>query len=140
MKLGRPEYRNPWHWLRVIVLLVLGAVIGCLGAFVQEETFTLDVRWGAMVIPWGMLLVWAALASTIRAGAWGSRSRMGAWAILVGWIFATVTFSAETASGGLVITSGAREVTYVIVGVILGAFSATFPVRKVVVDPTASMR
>ena len=140
MKVGRPEYRDPWHWVRVVALLIIGAAIGCLGAFVQEETLILNVRWGTVMIPWGMLLVWAALASTIRAGAWGSRTRMGAWAILIGWIFATIVFSAENASGGLVITSGVREAVYVIGGVILGAFCATLPVRRFVTDPTAPVR
>ena len=137
MKVNRPEFRNPWHWARVLALLITGAIIGCLGAFVQEETITLEVRWGSLMIPWGMLLVWAALISTIRAGAWGTRSRMGAWAILIGWLVATITFSAENASGALVITSGVREAVYVIGGVILGAFAATFPVHKVAIDPTA---
>jgi threonine/homoserine/homoserine lactone efflux protein len=62
---------------------------------------------------------------------------MGAWAILIGWIVATITFSAENAAGALVITSGVRAAVYVIGGVILGAFAATLPVRKVVIDPTA---
>lgn len=140
MRLGRPEYRSPWHWVRVVALLVIGMAIGCLGAFVQEETLTLDVRWGTLMIPWGMLLVWATLASSIRAGAWGSRTRMGAWAILVGWIFATIVFSAENASGGLVITSGVREAVYVIGGVILGAFAATLPVRRLVTDAVSPAR
>lgn len=140
MNFNRPEYRNPWHWVRVIALLVMGMVIGCLGAFVQEETFSLDVLWGTLTVPIGMLIALAALTSSIRAGAWGSKTRMGAWAIFLGWLIATIAFSAKNASGDLIITSGLREGAYVLLGVILGAFAATLPVRKVSADPMASVK
>jgi hypothetical protein len=140
MNFNRPEYRNPWHWVRVIALLVMGMVIGCLGAFVQEETFSLDVLWGTLTVPIGMLIALAALTSSIRAGAWGSKTRMGAWAIFLGWLIATIAFSAKNASGDLIITSGLREGAYVLLGVILGAFAATLPVRKVSADPMAPVK
>lgn len=140
MNFNRPEYRNPWHWARVIALLVMGMVIGCLGAFVQEETFSLDVLWGTVTVPIGMLIALAALTSSIRAGAWGSKTRMGSWAIFLGWLIATIAFSAKNASGDLIITSGLREGAYVLLGVILGAFAATLPVRKVSADPMAPVK
>jgi hypothetical protein len=140
MNFNRPEYRNPWHWVRVIALLVMGMVIGCLGAFVQEETFSLDVLWGTLTVPIGMLIALAALTSSIRAGAWGSKTRMGAWAIFLGWLIATIAFSAKNASGDLIITSGLREGAYVLLGVVLGAFAATLPVRKVSADPMAPVK
>jgi hypothetical protein len=140
MNFNRPEYRNPWHWVRVIALLVMGMVIGCLGAFVQEETFSLDVLWGTLTVPMGMLIALAALTSSIRAGAWGSKTRMGAWAIFLGWLIATIAFSAKNASGDLIITSGLREGAYVLLGVVLGAFAATLPVRKVSADPMAPVK
>lgn len=137
MKLNRPEYRNPWYWVRTLFLLLMGVAIGCLGAFVQEETFSFDVLWGTLTVPLGMVIVLAALTSSIRAGAWGSKTRIGAWAIFAGWLIATVAFSAKNASGDLIITSGTREIVYVLAGVILGAFAATLPVRKETVDPMA---
>ncbi len=140
MKLDRPEYRNPWHWVRVLFLALMGVAIGCLGAFVQEETFSFDVRWGTLTVPLGMIIALAALTSSIRAGAWGSKTRMGAWAIFLGWVVATVAFSAKNAAGDLIITSGPRELTYVLGGVILGAFAATLPVRKDMADPMAPVK
>jgi peptidoglycan/LPS O-acetylase OafA/YrhL len=140
MKMNRPEYRNPWHWVRVLFLLLMGVAIGCLGAFVQEETFSFDVMWGTLTVPLGMIIVLAALTSSIRAGAWGSKTRLGAWSIFAGWLIATIAFSAKNESGDLIITSGPREIVYVLAGVILGAFAATLPVRKESADPMASVK
>jgi len=140
MRFGRPEYRNPWHWVRVLFLLLMGVAIGCLGAFVQEETFSFDVMWGTLTVPLGMLIVLAALTSSIRAGAWGSKTRLGAWSIFAGWLIATIAFSARNQSGDLIITSGTREIVYVLAGVILGAFAATLPVRKESPDPMAPVK
>lgn len=122
------DLRNPWHWGRVLLMLVAGLVIGGLGAFVQGEAFSLALRWGTVLVPWGIVLVWAAFTSMVRAGAWGSKSRMGSWAVVAGWLVATVSLAAQTASGGLVITSDVRDVVYVVGGVILGAVAAMLPV------------
>ena len=140
MTLNRPEFRNPWYWVRVFFLLILGVAIGCLGAFVQEETVMFDTRLGTITVPIGMFIALAALTSSIRAGAWGSKTRMGAWAIFLGWVVATIAFAARNASGDLIITSGPRQAAYVLLGVVLGAFAATLPVRKVNPDPVAPMK
>lgn len=113
--------------LGALGLVLLGVLIGTLGAFVQAARWVVDTPWGAWSIPWGVVLVWAVLLCAIRAGTWLIRTRWGSWAVLLGWLAATVALSTESPSGDLALSGGGRQMTYLIGGVILGSAAATFP-------------
>ena len=111
-------------------LVVLGAVIGLAGAFVQADRAILQAPWGLLVVPWGVPLVWVSLLSAIRAGAWLVGTRWGAWSVLLGWLALTVAMSTESPSGDLALSGGARQLTYLFGGVILGSAAATLRVSR----------
>jgi hypothetical protein len=113
--------------LGALGLVLLGVLIGTLGAFVQAARWVVDTPWGTWSIPWGVVLVWAVLLCAIRAGTWLIRTRWGSWAVLLGWLAATVALSTESPSGDLALSGGGRQMTYLIGGVILGSAAATFP-------------
>ena len=106
-------------------LVLLGLVIGTLGAFVQAARWVIPHSGGAWVIPWGVVVVWITLLAAIRAGTWLLRTRWGSWAVLLGWLAATIVFAAESPSGDLAMSEGGRQMTYLIGGVILGSAAAT---------------
>ena len=114
----------------LIALLLLGAVIGIAGAFVQAQRVLVDLPWGGVVIPWGVPLVWVALVAAVRAGAWWLGTRWGSWSVLAGWLVATVALSAESPSGDLALSGGSRQLTYLLGGVIIGSAAATLRVPR----------
>jgi len=116
------------RWLLVVALLPVGALLGVAGAFVQAHRAVVEVPWGVVVLPWGVPLVWLALVSGVRGGAWLVRSRWGAWAVVLGWLGATVALAAETPSGDLALSGGGRQLTYLLVGVVLASAAASLPV------------
>jgi hypothetical protein len=113
--------------LGVLGLVALGLLIGTVGAFVQAARLTLDTPWGVVTIPWGVPFVWIVLLFAIRAGTWLMRTRWGSWAVLGGWLMATIALSTESPSGDLALSGGTRQMTYLIGGVILGSAAATLP-------------
>lgn len=125
---GTVARRRPWG---VIALLVLvGVVIGIAGAFVQAQRGVLVLPWGVTVLPWGVPVVWAALLTAIRGGAWLVDTRWGAWAVMAGWLVATVVMAAESPSGDLALSGGGRQMTYLLGGVILASAAASLPVPR----------
>lgn len=113
---------------RAFGLLLVGAVVGLIGAFLQASRLVETTPWGQVIIPWGLVFVIIVLVVTIRGGAWAGRSRIGAWAVFVGWLLATIAMAGESPSGDLALSGGARQWAYLLAGVILGAAAATFPV------------
>ncbi|CAB4860519.1 unannotated protein [freshwater metagenome] len=113
---------------RMAGLLVLGAVIGLLGAFVQADREVVEFPWGLTAIPWGAIVVIVVLIASIRGAAWAVRTRLGGWLVFLGWVLSTIAMAAESPSGDLAISGGGRQMTYLLGGVILGAAAATFPV------------
>ena len=116
--------------LGAVALAALGVAIGTVGAFVQAQRSLVDLPWGQATIPWGVPLVWIALLAGIRGGTWGLRTRWGGWAVLAGWLVATIGFSAESTSGDLALSGGTRQMTYLLGGVILGSAAAPLPLPR----------
>jgi hypothetical protein len=113
--------------LGALGLVGFGLVLGVVGAFVQAQRALVDTPWGPASIPWGVPLVWLALLSAIRAGAWLMMTRWGSWAVLGGWLGATVAMAAESGSGDLALSGGTRQLVYLFGGVIMGSAAATLP-------------
>ena len=68
-----------WRWAGIVGGLLVGGVIGVLGAFVQAQRILI----GDVAIPWGLALVWVVLVLAVRAGAWSVGTRWAAWAVAV---------------------------------------------------------
>lgn len=122
--------RGAGFWVLVVALVLVGLVLGLAGAFVQAQRAIVDLPWGLTAIPWGVPIVWIALVSGIRGGAWLVRSRWGAWAVAAGWLAATVLLSTETASGDVALSGGGRQLTYLLGGVILASAAASLPLPR----------
>lgn len=122
--------RGAGFWVLVVALLLVGLVLGLAGAFVQAQRAIVDLPWGLTPIPWGVPVVWIALVSGVRGGAWLVRSRWGAWAVAAGWLAATVLLSAETSSGDVALSGGGRQLTYLLGGVILASAAASLPLPR----------
>lgn len=116
------------RWLLAVALLWLGALIGLTGAFVQAQRATVGTPWGLLALPWGVPLVWIALVSAVRGGAWALHARWGGWVVALGWLTVTVLASAESPSGDLALSGGGRQMTYLLGGVILASAAASLPV------------
>ncbi|MDA3022102.1 MAG: DUF6113 family protein [Actinomycetota bacterium] len=114
--------------LLLAALFVIGLATGLLGAFVQANRLVTTWPWGQLVVPWGVALVVLLLLILIRGGAWLVRSRLGAWAVLTGWLSGTILMSTQSPSGDLALAGGTQQWVYLLGGVILGSAAATFPV------------
>lgn len=110
-------------------LLLGGFVFGVIGAFVQADRIVIEGD-STIVIPWGVVVVLLALVAVIRGGAWLVRARLGGAMVFIGWIAATLLLAVESPSGDLALSSGGRQMAYLLIGAILGAGAATFPIRE----------
>lgn len=109
--------------MRAAALLVLGLFFGFIGALIQSYTTLL----GSVRLPTGALVSLVAIVLVARAGAWWQGSRLGAITFSVGWLAATLMMGSETGAGDLVLTSGTRQMAYLIGGTILLAAACGFP-------------
>ena len=73
----------------------------------------------------GLALVATVLVA--RAGAWWQGSRLGAVTFSVGSLAATLMMGSETGAGDLILTSGTRQMAYLIGGTILLAAACGYP-------------
>ena len=113
--------------LAYVGLLLAGAVLGVLGAFVQADRTVVPTPWGPVPVPWGVVVVLVALCAVIRGAAWAAGRRSAGWLVFAGWLVATFAMATESPSGDLAIAEGGRQWLYLLAGVTLGAASATFP-------------
>ena len=109
--------------MRVAACVVVGLFFGFVGAMVQTYTFTV----AGVALPVGAVLVLAACLAVARACAWWVLSRWGAIAFSGGWLAATLMMGSTTPSGDLVLSSGTRQVSYLIAGSMLLAAASGFP-------------
>jgi hypothetical protein len=89
------------------------------------QTWTVPA--GGQALPVGTVLVLAALLPLVRACAWWSGSRAGAATFAVGWLAATLMMGTTTAGGDLVLSSGTRQVAYLILGTMMLSAASGYP-------------
>ena len=109
--------------MRAAALLVLGLFFGFTGAMIQTHTLVV----GSVRLPTGAVLVLVATVLVARAGAWWQGSRLGAVTFSIGWLAATLMMGSETGAGDLILTSGTRQMAYLIGGTILLAAACGYP-------------
>lgn len=108
--------------------LLVGILVGLLGAYVQAMRYVWDSPWGYVVIPWGALLVLLVLVLTVRGAAWLAMTRWSGWAAFLGWLVITILLSSESPGGSVALSGGGRQMFYLIGGVVLATATATIPV------------
>ena len=111
----------------MLLALLVGAIVGLTGGFVQahRSVWTFDGRY--LVIPWGVVIVIVVLLVSIRAAAKVTGRRAAAWLLLAGWLAMTIFLASETRYGDIAVSSGLRQWGYLLAGAVLGSAIATFP-------------
>ena len=107
----------------------MGFAIGVAGAFIQAQRFILVVGDFVVVIPWGTALLLIAITVLTRLATVAAGTRWAGWLFFTCWLAATVLLAADSPSGDLAISSGARQMAYLFGGIVLGAAAATLPVE-----------
>lgn len=113
----------------LILAVIAGVLVGLTGGFVQAHRLIWNVGSYYLAIPWGVVLVLLVLMIVVRGAAKVSQLRAGGWLVLAGWIVTTVYLATETRSGAIAVSSGTRQLVYVLVGVVVGSAVATLPPR-----------
>lgn len=107
----------------------MGFAIGVTGAFLQAQRFVVPIGDFVVVVPWGTALLLVAIALLTRLATIAAGTRWAGWLFFTCWLAATVLLSADSPSGDLAISSGARQMVYLFGGIVLGAAAATLPVE-----------
>ncbi len=117
---------------RVLTLfgfVLMGFAVGVAGAFIQAHRFISSMGDFVISIPWGTVLLLVAITFLTRLATVAARTRWAGWLFFSCWLAATVLLSADSPSGDLAISSGARQMVYLFGGIVLGAAAATLPVE-----------
>ena len=109
--------------MRAVAIVVLGLSVGLAGAALQTHATTV----GALTLPTGALLVLACIVPISRACAWWVDSRWGAVVFALAWLGATMAMATTSPGGDLVISSGNRQVGYLVGGSLLLAAACAYP-------------
>ncbi|MGB7982909.1 MAG: DUF6113 family protein [Candidatus Nanopelagicales bacterium] len=109
--------------MRAASLLVLGLFLGFVGAMLQTYTNLI----GSVTLPSGAILGIVTIVLVARAGAWWVGSRWGAFAVALGWLSASLIMGSQTAAGDLILSSGTRQVAYLIGATMLLASACGYP-------------
>lgn len=109
--------------LRLIGCVVAGIALGATTAMVQTWT----IRVGGAHLPVGAVASVITVVLFARACAWWVRSRWGGVAMAGGWLAATLLMGSTTSGGDLVISSGTRQLGYLVAGSVLLAAACAFP-------------
>jgi len=107
--------------------VLMGFAIGVTGAFIQAQRFILSFGDFVVVIPWGTVLLLIVIAVVTRLATVATGTRWAGWLFFTCWLAATVLLAADSPSGDLAISSGARQMVYLFGGIVLGAAAATLP-------------
>ncbi len=122
---GAPLTRG-WLIVGTIGFALFGALLGAVLAFWQAARLSL----GPVTIPWGVVVAVVVLVVVIRIAVHALGSRWAGAAVLAGWLAATIVFATRTPwAGDLIISSGTRQLIYLLVGVVAGAAAASLPGR-----------
>ena len=115
-----------WLIAATIGFAVLGLLLGAVLAFWQAARFSI----GPVTIPWGVVVAVIVLLAVIRIAVTAVGSRWAGAAVLAGWLVATVALATRTPwAGDLIISSGTRQLMYLLAGVVAGAAAASLPGR-----------
>lgn len=109
--------------MRTLALFLLGLLLGGYCAIVSAQRLVL----AGTSIPTGLILCLAVLFPIARAGAWWLSSRLGAVAIGVGWLIATLALGTQGPWGDYILGSGVIALVYIAAGSMLLAVAATLP-------------
>lgn len=109
--------------------VLMGFAIGVAGAFIQAQRFVLYIGDFVVVIPWGTVLLLIVITALTRLATIAAGTRWAGWLFFTCWLAATVLLAADSPSGDLAISSGARQMVYLFGGIVLGAAAATLPVQ-----------
>lgn len=102
--------------------LVAGVLLGAVLAFWQASRVTL----GPVTVPWGAIVAVILLIAAIRIAVQALGSRWAGGAVFAGWLAATIVLATQTPwAGDLIISSGGRQLAYLLGGVIAGSAAAS---------------
>lgn len=108
-------------WL--LVLLPAGFGFGVVAGFFQEHRAQL----GGIAVPWASMLLVAALVITVRALSISMLTRVAGALFYAGWVIATALLALPNPSGDLVFTADLGSFSYLLIGGVLGAAAAGWP-------------
>lgn len=109
--------------------VLMGFAIGVAGAFIQAQRFVLYIGDFVVVFPWGTVLLLIVITALTRLATIAAGTRWAGWLFFTCWLAATVLLAADSPSGDLAISSGARQMVYLFGGIVFGAAAATLPVQ-----------
>jgi hypothetical protein len=107
--------------MRTAACLLLGALVGFCGAFIQ----TLVLASGRA--PLGAVASLIAAFLVARAVAWWAGTRAAGATFLAGWLAASIRMGTTTSGADLVLTNGTRELFYLGLGCVILSAAASFP-------------
>lgn len=109
-----------------LAFLIAGILLGTVLAFWQAARLVM----GPLTIPWGAIVGVILLVGVIRLATNAAGSRWVGVAIFAGWLVATIVFASSTPwAADIVLSSGARQLGYLLGGVIAGSAAASIRAR-----------
>lgn len=122
--------------MRAVVLLLFGLIIGVIGAILQAQRVHIGQFW----IPTGLVLALGVLVPISRAAAWWLRSRLGAIYLGVGWLIGTLAMGTSSPWGDLILDSGIRQLSYLLIGSLLVTVAAALPLTDPASESSSELR
>ena len=96
--------------LLLVGFVVMGFAIGIAGAFIQAHRSIFSTSDFVVIVPWGTALLLVVIVMVTGLAALATGTRWAGWLFFTGWLAATVLLAADSPSGDLAISSGARQV------------------------------
>lgn len=107
--------------------LLAGGLLGVVLAFWQAARTTL----GSVSIPWGAITAVVILVAVVRIAVNALDSRWAGAAVFAGWLLATIAMATKTPwAGDLVVSTGGRQMVYLLGGVVAGSAAANIRSRR----------